>query len=113
MLLPLLFAFLAGFAVILGFWPVRLDNRPSLQLRVDDPLTGLTPPAGVENKKKEPLDYLLMITSKLALFNRPLAISPMGQRMYRDLRKAKSRLTVEEFFFIKEALIVVAILLVF
>ena len=24
--------FFAGFALILGFWPVRLDNRPKLQI---------------------------------------------------------------------------------
>jgi len=113
MLLALLFAFFAGFALILGFMPVGLDNRPTLQLNMEDPLEGLKPPPTVDNRKRGPTDYLLMITSKLAIFNRPLAISPTGRRMYRDLGMAKSRLTVEELFLIKELLIGMALLLVF
>ena len=42
MFLPLLFVFFAGFALILGFWPVSIDNRPKLQLKLDDPLSGLS-----------------------------------------------------------------------
>ena len=112
MLVPLLFAFFAGFALILGFWPVKLDSRPTLQLNTNDPLVGLAPPPGVENKKKEPADFIFAITSKIAFFNKPLAISPTGQRMYRDLRMAKTRLTVEEFFLVKELLIGLLLLLV-
>lgn len=113
MLLPLLFAFFAGFALILGFLPVGLDNRPKLQLKMGDPLEGLIPKPGAENKKKGPLDFIFLITGKLALFNIPLAVSPTGRRMYRDLRMAKSRITVEEFFLIKEILMAVLLLLVF
>jgi tight adherence protein C len=113
MLLPLLFAFFAGFALILGFLPVGLDNRPKLQLKMGDPLEDLIPKPGVENKKKGPSDFIFLITGKLALFNMPLAVSPTGRRMYRDLRMAKSRITVEEFFLIKEILIAVILLLVF
>ena len=113
MLLPLLFAFFAGFALILGFLPVGLDNRPKLQLKMDDSLESLIPRPGAENKKKGPLDFIFLITGKLALFNMPLAVSPTGRRMYRDLRMGKSRITVEEFFLIKEILIAVLLLLVF
>ena len=68
MLLPLLFAFFAGFALILGFWPVGLDNRPKLQLNMDDPLAGLAPQPGAENKKKGPAGcIILVISSKLAI----------------------------------------------
>jgi len=112
MLLPLLFAFFAGFALILGFLPVGLDNRPKLQLERDDPLADFTPKPGAENKKRGPLGFILLITGKLAVFNRPLAVSPIGRRVYRDLRMAKSRITVEEFFLIKEILIVALLLLV-
>ncbi len=112
MLLPLLFAFFAGFALILGFLPVGLDNRPKLQLKMEDPLEGLIPKPGAENKKKGPWELLFLITGKLALFNRPLAVSPTGRRMYRDLRMAKSRITVEEFFLIKEILIGAFVLLI-
>lgn len=107
MLLPLLLAFFAGFALVLGFWPVRLGNRPKLQLNVDSRLGGLPLPPNPDAKKKGSFDFIFLITSKLALFNRPLAISPTGQRVYRDLRMGQSRLTVEEFFLIKEILIVV------
>jgi pilus assembly protein TadC len=113
MLLLLLFAFFAGFALILGFFPMRLDNRPKLQLKMDDPLEGLMPKPGAENIKKGPLDFIFLMTGKLALFNTPLAVSPTGRRMYRDLRTAKSRITVEEFFLIKEILIAILLLLVF
>ncbi len=112
MLLPLLFAFFAGFALILGFLPVGLDNRPKLQLKREDPLEGLLPKPDAADKKSGPFDLLFLITGKLALFNRPLAVSPVGRRAYRDLRMAKSRLTVEEFFLIKEVLIASFLLLV-
>ena len=105
MLLPLLFAFFAGFALILGFMPVGLDNRPKLQLNIDDPLTGMPPLPGSEAKKKGPWDTFFLITGKIAVFNRPLAVSPIGRRVYRDLGMEKSRMTVEEFFLIKEVLI--------
>ncbi len=113
MLLPLLFAFFAGFALILGFLPLGLDNRPKLQLNLDDPMAGLATKPSIEAKKKEPLDFIFSITAKLALFNRPLAASPIGRRMYRDLRMAKSRLTVEEFFLVKEILMGGFLVLVF
>ena len=105
MLVPLLFAFFAGFALILGFWPVGIDLRPKLQLKIDDPLSGVKPTTSTETKKKGPTDFIFKITAKVAIFNRPLAISPTGRRMYRDLAMAKSRITVEEFFLIKEILI--------
>jgi tight adherence protein C len=105
MLLPLLFAFFAGFALILGFWPVAIDYRPKLQLNIDDPLSGLKPPPGFENKKRGPLDFIFLITGRLAEFNRPLAVSQTGRRIYKDLAMAKSRISVEEFFLIKEILI--------
>jgi tight adherence protein C len=112
MLLPLLFVFLAGFLLVLGFWPMSVDYRPKLQLNLDDPLSGLNPPPGAEQKEKGPMDILLFITGKLAIFNRPLAISSTGRRIYKDLAMAKSRLTVEEFFLVKEIMIAVLLLVV-
>ena len=110
MLLPLLFAFFAGFALILGLMPVGLDNRPKLQLNMDDPFADLKPASEVK-KQKGQWDFLLMIIGKVAILNRPLAISPTGRRMYRDLAMAKTKITVEEFFLIKEALVVTLIFL--
>ncbi len=112
MLLPLLFAFFAGFALVLGFLPVGLDNRPKLQLARVDPLEGLKPKTAADNKKKGPWDFIFLIMGKVALFNKPLAVSPIGRRIYRDLGMAKSRLTVEEFFLLKEILMAVLLLLV-
>jgi tight adherence protein C len=112
MLLALLFAFFAGFALVLGFLPVGLDNRPKLQMKMDDTLSSLMPKLGADNKKSAPMDFIFSVTVKLSLFNRPLAVSPTGRRMYKDLRMAKSRLTVEELFLIKEVLIVGGLLMV-
>jgi tight adherence protein C len=104
MLLPLLLVFAAGFALILGIWPIEIENRPKLHLQMEDPLAKLMPKP-VEVKKK-PADFILGVTSKVALFNRPLAASSIGRRMYVDLRMAKTKISVEEFFLIKEILIV-------
>ena len=113
MLLPLIIAFCAGFALVLGFWPVNLlDNRPKLKLNIEDPLAGLMPKAVVDNRKKSGANFLLVIMGKVAIINRPFAISPIGRRVYRDLSMAKSSISVEEFFLIKELLVVVALLLV-
>ena len=59
MLLPLLFAFFAGFALILGFLPVALDNRPKLQLKMDDPLAGLKPPRQAPRTKKRAVGFYI------------------------------------------------------
>ena len=108
MLFPLLLIFLAGFALILGFFPVKLDNSPKLQLNIEDPLV-MMPTANAESRKKGPQGALFLIMSKLAVINRPLAMSPLGRRVFQDLGRAKSRLTVEEFFLIKEVMIVALI----
>ena len=113
MLLPLLFAFFAGFTLILGFWPMAVDNRPKLQLSMEDRLEGLKPLSSAEKKKKKQWGFILLIVNKVAVVNRPLAISPTGRRMYRDLAMAKTSITVEEFFLIKEVLIATLLALSF
>ena len=113
MLLPLLLAFFAGFALILGFWPLELDNRPKLQLNLDDPLDGLVPPPKPEAKKKGVAAIFFFISSKVAMINKPFAISSAGRRMYKDLSIAKVKISVEEFLLIKELLIGGALFLVF
>ncbi len=114
MLLPLLLIFFAGFALILGFWPVQIiGSRPKLQLKLDDPMAGLTPPVNAENKKKGPASIFYLISSKVAIINRPFAVSPIGRRMYRDLAMAQSGMTVEDFFLLKEILIALFVLLAF
>jgi len=80
---------------------------------MDDPLAGLAPPIITsENRKKRSTDFIFLILSKVAVFNRPLAITTIGRRMYKDLSISRTRLTVEEFLLIKELIIGVSILLV-
>ena len=112
MLFPLLFMFLAGAALILGFWPVGIDTRPKLKLDVEDPLADLMPKPIAVTKKNGPVDFLFLILNKVAIINRPIAVSPIGRRVYRDLGMAKSRIGVEEFFLIKELLMLTLIFLV-
>jgi len=112
MLFPLLFMFLAGAALILGFWPVGIDTRPKLKLDVEDPLADLMPKPIAVTKKNGPVDFLFLILNKVAIINRPIAVSPIGRRVYRDLGMAKSRIGVEEFFLIKEILIAGALFMV-
>jgi pilus assembly protein TadC len=113
MLIPLLFAFFAGFALVLGFWPLKLDYRPKLKLSAEDPLSGLKPSAVADSEKNKPSYVLFLIMSKVAVFNSPIAAMPIGRRMYRDLSLAKSRLSVEEFLLVKEILIAAFVFLVF
>src|SRR3989338_543992 len=70
-----------------------MEERPRLQ-----PLDQqLTPTIG-KGKKKSGSFFL----RKLALFNRPLCIGPLGRRISKDLIVAKVDLTPEEFLLIKE-----------
>jgi len=113
MLLALLFAFFAGLALVLGLMPVSLDNRPKLQLHLD-PLDGLAPPSVAKTQKKRtPLHLLFSLLSKLAVINIPLAASTAGRRVFKDLGMARSSLTVEEFFLIKEILIGIFLVMIF
>lgn len=108
MLLPMLIAFCAAFALIWGISPPDFVDRPKLQLKIGDPLGGKLAPS--EGKKPTLADMLLPMMTRLAVYNRPLASSVTGRRIYRDLAMARTRLTVEEFFLIKEILIFVFIL---
>jgi pilus assembly protein TadC len=110
MLFPLILIFLAGFAVVVGFMPIELEERPTLHLKMEDPLANLAPRPQAA-KKNKPTDIFLVIFSKFAIFNKPLAVSGVGRRVYRDMRMAKSSLSVEEFFLIKELLIVLLLFL--
>ncbi|MDE1921232.1 MAG: type II secretion system F family protein [Candidatus Omnitrophica bacterium] len=112
MMLALVLAFLAGFALVLGFWPVALDNRPKLKLADDDPFADLrTPDAGP--KKKGLAAVISAITGRVSVFNRPFAVSPTGRRMFRDLSIGRVRMSVEEFLLIKEFLVVVMVFVAF
>jgi len=113
MLLPLLLAFFAGFALVLGLWPMSLDNRPKLKLDIDDPLADIMPRPVIDRKKNLPGGLIFTIMGKAAIINRPFAVSTIGRRIYHDLAMSKSMITVEEFFLIKEILIGIFLFLVF
>ncbi len=98
----LMFAFFAVFALILGFMP---NPRPTLKLV---PMTGagaegLDPPP--ETSQKRSFGAARGILGKLAFFNRPLVFSTIGRRVAKDLGMARTPLSAEEFFLVKEVLI--------
>ena len=99
----LVLAFLSGFSFVMGFLlPIGLmDSRPKLQLQTLD-LRGQGQP--VVKKKKDPI--LRSILKRLAVINKPIGSTVLRKRISRDLAMARVDLTVDEFLFIKEALIV-------
>ena len=101
----LILAFLSGFSFVLGFMlPLGLiDTRPKLQLQTLAFDVGGAP-GPVAKKKKDPL--LKMILRNMSVINKPLGSTMLRKRIARDLGMARSELTVDEFLFIKEALIV-------
>ncbi len=109
----LMLAFFSAFALVLGLTPVKWDSRPTLNLGgINDPLGALGSPAGLaDKKKKSPLDPVINLVRKIAIFNKPLAISPLGRRIFKDLNMGHVGVSVEEFFVIKQALIVVFVML--
>ncbi|MBF0571212.1 MAG: type II secretion system F family protein [Candidatus Omnitrophica bacterium] len=111
MLVPLLLAFFAGFSLVLAFFPVALDYRPKLKLNIDDPFAAIQQKPA-ERKRGLGADLALFIRNKIAIINAPLAVSPIGRRVFHDLGMAKSSLSVEEFFLIKECLIAGSLFLV-
>ena len=100
LVLPLLLTFLAVFAFILGFVP--FDNRPTLKLDIP---SGPKPP----EPKKTMVAMLFGLVLKASVVNKPFSKSNLGQRIYRDLILSQVRLTVEEFFLLKQILLIVLI----
>ncbi|MDE2028839.1 MAG: type II secretion system F family protein [Candidatus Omnitrophica bacterium] len=111
MALALLLFFLAGFGLIIGIWPLAIDNRPTLKMS-DDPFADLRP-TGAPVKRKGLAAAFSAVTGKLAIFNRPLAASSTGRRMFKDLSTARINMSVEEFFLLKEILVGGMVLLAF
>ena len=105
--LSLIFAFFAVFALALALMPVR--GRPTLKLTPAGGLNieGMEPPVVIKPKKKGPLQFVFGVIRKLAFFNKPLAILPLGRRMATDLGMSRTAISVEEFFLIKEILVLI------
>lgn len=99
LILVIIFAYLCGFALIMGFMPVEWEKRPTLGV------LGLTP----RKKKKGPFD----LVRKAAVVMKPLVRGALRKRYTRDLSTGHINLTPEEFMFIKVFLIVGALVLTF
>ncbi|MBI3601843.1 MAG: type II secretion system F family protein [Candidatus Omnitrophica bacterium] len=100
LILPLLLVFLSVFALILGFTPLSIQPK----LKLDLPVAGGEGFSAGAPAKKRPLDFLFGGIRKIAFFNKPFTNSALGQRIFRDLMLSQVRLSVEEFFLIKQAL---------
>src|SRR5690349_18962213 len=109
MVIGLIFAFLAIFAVFLGLMPIQWDSRPTLNLGAS-PLSGLEPPEGMKVKKAGPWNDVRLVIGRIAVFNKGIASSEAGQRVYRDMAMSRGGITVEEFFLVKEVIIGVLII---
>lgn len=90
----LLCAYMCGFAFVLGFMPLEIEQRPTLE--------GLGIESTGKKKKRDPLKAL----GKLALFNKPLVRGGLRDRISKDLVIAHINISPEEFFLIKEITIV-------
>jgi pilus assembly protein TadC len=97
-----LFIFLALFALVMAFVP--FDMRPTLKLDAARPLGPIK-----KDARKSPLSILFTPIRKIALINVPLTMT-MGKSYIQNLSISQTRLTVEEFFLIKELLIVIILL---
>ncbi len=100
--LVLLCVYLSVFSFILGFFPVKWEDRLTL-----DPL-GLGGDAP-SKKKKGPFAFIRLI----AKVNVPLAKGVLKKRIAKDLGMARLNMTVEEFIFLKELCIVLVLFLSF
>jgi len=94
-------AFLSGFSFILGLFPVETEYRPTLQA-----FGYQTNPV---KKKKGPF----FIIRKVALINKPLVSGFLRQRIAKDLSMAHVHMTPEEFFLLKEAGIIITLVLTY
>jgi len=106
----LLFCFILIFAAIfllaLAFIP--FDSRPTLNLES----AGAEDLLGIPKKaeKKSPLAMLFDPLRKLAVINKPLALT-LGRSYTVNLQLSQTGISVEEFLLIKQVMVVVVILL--
>jgi len=82
--------FMAGFSLVLGLFPLKMEARPTLQTFGYD--------VGPEKKKS-----LLDLVRSLAVINKPLCAGSLRQRISRDLSMAHLDINPEEFLVFKEA----------
>lgn len=113
-LVCLMLAFAAAFILVLAFIPGGLgSSRPTLMMNLEqDPLM-MGSGMGLQAKKKTPGEQILDVLRKVSFFNKPLAASPTGRRIFKDLAMARVPLNPEEFFLIKEVLIIGLLVMTF
>jgi tight adherence protein C len=103
--LSFLLIFVAIFSMILAFVP--FDMRPTLNLEA---ARTLGPTKKVENKTL--WGVLFAPFRKIALINVPLSLT-IGKSYAKNIAMSQTGLTVEEFLFIKEAMVVLIALIAF
>ena len=96
----LLLAFLAVFSFILGFVP--FDIRPTLKLDIPNSPQDQPP-------KKGPFSFVRVVLFKIAGINKPFTQSALGQRIFKDLMLSQLKVSVEEFFLIKQVFVLALI----
>jgi len=89
-ILLILSAYFSIFSLVIGLMPVQWETRPTLES------LGMVP---VSKKKKTKVFSLL---NALSIINRPFCKGPLRRRLVKDLSIARTDLTPEEFFLIKE-----------
>lgn len=92
----LLCAYLSGFLLIYGVIPIEWEQRPTLE--------GLGLGLGGEPKKKK--NAFIMYLRQIAVFNKPLCAGPLRRRMAKDLSIGHVNMSPEEFFLLKEIVLV-------
>jgi pilus assembly protein TadC len=103
--IALMFIFLFGFCMVLGFFPLNLDNRPRLKLQTFD--FNAPPTAAKAAKKATAVQGFFNVVRKISILNKPLASPAIRQRISKDLMMGKVEMTVEEFLLIKQLCILV------
>ena len=97
----LVICFLSGFSFILGVFPPEWENRPTLQAFGDSALP-----------KRKKISFFNLIR-KVTMINRPLCTGTLRKRILRDLATGHVDMTSEEFLFLKEAAIVLILLITY
>lgn len=111
MLVVLLFAlFVSIMIAIMAIFPSK--SKPTLMMDMQGGGLGQLDGLGIEQKPKTSKDHLMVVLSRLAIFNKPLAFTPSGREIGRQLAISRSTLSVEVFYLIVQILIVFGILLV-
>jgi len=101
--LILLFAYLCVFSFILGFIPLDVEKRPTLEA------LGLGATRLSQKKKLKAREMF----RKISLINKPLCKGVLRKRLSKDLMVAHVKMTAEEFMLVKELIVFVFLFVTF